>query len=291
MGNTPQNDLRGAFYVVCGAVCFGVCGGLIKHLTADMSAGMVGFLRHVIALPFFLPMIWQKGWWTVATKRPFAHVLRGATGFGSFMLFIVALTNMRIGDAFALAYTTPFWSFLIAVMVFRERLGVARLVATGVGFAGVLMVVKPAGDFNAYALVALASAVFTSAAMMMVKQLSATEPPDRIAFWFILTGVPLGLPFAAYDWTPPATTALTPLAFLGALTWLGQRCLSRGYSLGQFSKMAPLVYVQVAIATAIGIFSFGEVPDLLAAAGMVLIAVGAIAVVRPTAPVTSRRLP
>ncbi len=281
MGSTAQNDLKGTLYIVCGAVCFGVCGGLIKHLTGDMSAGMVGFLRHVFALPFFLPMIWRKGWGAVATKRPLGHFLRGATGFGSFMLFVVALTHMRIGDAFALSYTTPFWSFLIAVLVFGERLGMARVVATAVGFAGVLMLVKPTGDFNAYAIVALASAAFTSAAMMMVKQLSATEPPDRIAFWFILVGVPLGAPLAAFDWTPPGIDALAPLVLLGALTWLGQRCLSRGYSLGQFSKMAPLVYVQVAVATAIGIFAFGEVPDLMAAAGMVLIAAGAIAVVRP----------
>lgn len=283
MGNTAQNDLKGALYIVCGAVCFGICGGLIKHLTADLSAGMVGFLRHVFALPFFLPMIWRKGWGAVATKRPLAHFLRGAIGFGSFMLFVLALTHMRIGDAFALSYTTPFWSFLIAVLVFGERFGLTRVVATAVGFVGVLMLVKPAGDFNAYAIVALASASMTSVAMMMVKQLSATEPPDRIAFWFILTGLVLGLPLAAFDWTPPAADALAPLVLLGGLTWFGQRCLSRGYAIGQFSKMAPLVYVQVAIATLIGIFAFDEVPDLIAAAGMVLIAAGAIAVVRPAA--------
>ncbi|MBL8832231.1 MAG: DMT family transporter [Rhodospirillales bacterium] len=283
MGNTAQNDLKGAFYIVGGAVCFGVCGGLIKHLTADMSAGMAGFLRHVFALPFFLPMIWRRGWGSVATTRPLGHFLRGAAGFGSFMMFVVALTHMRMGDAFALSYTTPFWSFLIAVLVFGERLGAARVAATAIGFAGVLMLVKPAGDFNAYALVALASASLTSVAMMMVKQLSATEPPDRIAFWFILAGIPLGAPLAAFAWTPPGVDDVVPLVLLGALTWLGQRCLSRGYALGQFSKMAPLVYVQVAVATAIGIFAFGEVPDLMAVAGMVLIAAGAIAVVRPAA--------
>jgi drug/metabolite transporter (DMT)-like permease len=216
----------------------------------------------------------------VATKRPLGHFLRGATGFASFMLFVVALTHMPIGDTFALAYTTPFWSLFIAVLVFGERLGLRRVLATAIGFAGVLMVVKPAGDFNAFAFVALASACLTSAAMMMVKQLSATEPPDRIAFWFILVGLPLGAPLAAFAWTPPDSEALLPLVLLGVLTWLGQRCLSRGYSLGQFSKMAPLVFVQVAIATGIGIAVFGEVPDPLVAVGMVLIAAGAIAVVR-----------
>ena len=174
MGEMARNDLKGAIYIVSGAVCFAICGGLIKHLTDEMSWGTVGFLRHVFALPFFLPMIWRKGWGVVATKRPLGHLLRGAAGFASFMLFVVALTHMPIGDTFALAYTSPFWSLAIAVLVFGERLGIRRVVATLVGFAGVLIVVKPAGDFNAFALVALASACLTSIAMMMVKQLSAT---------------------------------------------------------------------------------------------------------------------
>jgi drug/metabolite transporter (DMT)-like permease len=282
MGETARNDIKGAVYIVSGAICFAICGGLIKHLTAEMSWGTVGFLRHVVALPFFLPMIWRKGWGSVATRRPLGHLLRGSAGFSSFILFVLALTHMRIGDAYALSYTTPFWSLGIAVLVFGERLGIWRVVATAVGFAGVLMVVKPTGDYNVFAFVALASASLTSIAMMMVKQLSATEPPDRIAFWFILVGLPLGAPLAAFAWTPPDAKALLPLLLLGALTWLGQRCLSRGYSIGQFSKMAPLVFVQVAIATGIGIVFFDEVPDPLAAVGMVLIAAGAIAVLRRT---------
>jgi drug/metabolite transporter (DMT)-like permease len=280
MVHTARNDLKGAIYMLSGSICFAICGGLIKHLTVEMSWGSVSFLRHVVALPFFLPMIWQKGWSVAATKRPLGHLMRGAAGFASFILFVVALMRMPIGDTFALAYTSPFWSLGIAVLVFGERLGFRRVIATAVGFAGVLMVVKPTGDYNVYAFVALSSACLTSIAMMMVKQLSATEPPDRIAFWFILAGVPLGAPLAAFDWTPPGIDAVVPLVLLGALTWLGQRCLSRGYSLGQFSKMAPLVFVQVGIATGMGILYFGEVPDPLAAVGMVLIAAGAIAVVR-----------
>ncbi|MBI3506994.1 MAG: DMT family transporter [Proteobacteria bacterium] len=281
MADTARNDFKGALYILCGTVCFAAGGGLVKYLTGGMSWGSVVFFRHVFALPFFLPMIWMQGWGQVATRRPFSHLLRGASGFASFTLFVVALTQLRMGDAFALSYTTPFWSLLVAATVFGERVGPARIVATLIGFTGVMMLVKPTGDFNVYALVALASAALTSVAMMMVKQLSATEPPDRIAFWFIFVGIPLGAPLAALAWTPPADAATLGLfVVLGLLTWLGQRCLSRGYTLGQFSKMAPLAFVQVALATVIGIVGFGEVPDPLAAVGMVLIAIGAIVIVR-----------
>lgn len=282
MENIGKNDAKGALFVVSGALCFAACGGLIKFLSSELSWGMVGFLRHVFAMPFFLPMVWRRGWGTVATTRPIAHFLRGAAGFTSFMLFVVALTHMPIGDAFALSYTTPFWSMIVAAIVFGEKVGPIRIGATLLGFVGVLMVVKPGGDVNPFAFIALFSAVLTCLAMMMVKQLSATEPPDRIAFWFILAGLPLGAPLALFGWTPPSMHHLPWLIVLGVLTWLGQRCLSRGYALGQFSKMSPLVFVQVGVATILGVFAFGEVPDMLVVAGMILIAVGAIIVVRPS---------
>ncbi len=280
MQNAVRSDAKGALYVVSGALCFAACGGLIKYLSRELDWGMVGFLRHVFALPFFLPMVWRRGWATVATTRPLAHFLRGAAGFTSFMLFVVALTHLPIGDAFALSYTTPFWSMIVAAIVFGERVGPIRVAATLLGFVGVLMIVKPGGELNPFSFVALFSAVLTCLAMMMVKQLSATEPPDRIAFWFIFAGLPLGAPLAAVGWTPPELHHLPWLVVLGALTWLGQRCLSRGYALGQFSKMSPLVFVQVGVATLMGIFVFGEVPDVLAVIGMILIAAGAIVVVR-----------
>ncbi len=281
MADTGRNDLKGALYILCGTIFFAAGGALIKYLTREMAWGSVVFLRHIFALPYFLPMVWLHGWSQIATRRPLAHLARGTSGFASFTLFVISLTQLRMGDAFALSYTTPFWSLFVAAIVFRERVGPVRILATVIGFIGVLLLVKPTGDFNAYALVALASAALTSVAMMMVKQLSATEPPDRIAFWFLLVGIPLGAPLAVLDWTPPADTATLGLCvLLGGLTWLGQRCLSRGYALGQFSKMAPLAFVQVGLATAIGVVGFGEVPDIHAAIGIVLIGVGAIVIVR-----------
>ncbi len=280
MENTARNDAKGALFVVGGALCFAVCGGIIKFLTAELSWGEVGFLRHVFALPFFLPMVWKRGWSSVVSTRPLGHFLRGAAGFSSFMLFVLALANLPIGDAFALSYTTPFWSMAVAAIVFGERVGPLRIAATLLGFAGVLLIVKPGGEVNPFSFVALVSAALTCLAMMMVKQLSATEPPDRIAFWFIFAGIPLGAPLAVFGWAVPEIRHLPWLALLGGLTWLGQRFLSRGYALGQFSKMSPLVFVQVAVATLLGVFVFGEVPDAYAVVGMVMIAAGAIFVVR-----------
>ncbi|MCA3265292.1 MAG: DMT family transporter [Azospirillum sp.] len=295
MNETARNDLRGAAFIVAGGASFATGGAILKHLSADFDWGQLALLRHVFAVVFFLPLIVRGGWRSFATTRPGAHALRGAFGSYSYALFVLALVNMPMGDAFALSYTTPFWSLGLAVLVFGERFGAARIAATALGFVGVAFVVRPGegglAGASIFAVVALVSALMTGLAMMMVKRLSATEPPDRIAFWFLMTGIPCLAPIAALDWRPVAWGHVPWFAALGALTFVGQRCLSRGYAIGTFSKMAPLVYVQVAIATAWGFAAFGEVPAWSTLAGMAMIGAGTVWVVRdPARRVTSRRL-
>jgi drug/metabolite transporter (DMT)-like permease len=296
MQDTAKSDRQGAVFVVAGCVCFAAGGAILKFLSADLSWAQLAVLRHVFAVVFFLPMIVRLGPGYFFTARPLAHGLRGAFGSYSYALFVLALVNMPMGDAFALAYTTPFWSLGLAVLVFGERFGGARIAATALGFAGVLLIVRPGTSEGGYvpifAFVALFSGLLTSLAMMMVKRLSSSEPPDRIAFWFLAAGIPCVGPIAAFDWRPLEWAHLPWFVVLGALTFYGQRCLSRGYTLGAFSKMAPLIYVQVALATVLGFAAFGEVPLWTTLAGMAAIVMGAIWVVRdPSRPVTSRRLP
>jgi drug/metabolite transporter (DMT)-like permease len=297
MDETAKNDRAGALYIVTGCALFATGGAILKHLSGDLSWAQLAVLRHAFAVPFFLPTILSLGLGYFLTARPLAHGLRGALGSYSYALFVLALVNMPMGDAFSLAYTTPFWSLGLAALAFGERFGWGRVAATALGFAGVLLIVRPgAGEGSAvapvFAAAALLSAFLTSLAMMMVKRLSATEPPDRIAFWFVIAGIPCLAPIAALDWRPFEWAHVPWFVVLGALTNYGQRCLSRGYARGTFSKMAPLVYVQVALATLWGFAAFGEVPLWTTLAGMMLIACGTVWVVRdPSGRFTSRRLP
>lgn len=295
MDETTKNDRRGALHIAIGCACFATGGAILKHLSEDLSWGQLALLRHIFGLAFFVPMVVRLGPAYFFTSRPVSHAVRGAFGSYSYALFVLALVNMPMGDAFSLAYTTPFWSLAVAAIVFRERFGWSRVAATALGFAGVVLVVRPgtgAGNYaTIFAFVALLSAFLTSLAMMMIKRLSVTEPSDRIAFWFLVTGIPCLGPIAAYDWRPMDWAHLPWLALLGVLTYYGQRGLSRGYALGTFSKMAPLVYVQVALATVWGFAAFGEVPLWTTLVGMALIAAGTVWVVRdPARPLTSRRL-
>lgn len=269
----PADDLRGGLFVVGAVSCFSVAFLIIKHLTVDLPEPMIGLLRSIFAVLFFVPMILKRGLGFLATSRPFSHFWRSAFGYISFLMFIYAVARLPLGDAVALSFTSPFWSILIGVAVFGDKLTLRLAIAVAIGFSGVLLIAQPsaAAGLGIGAIIAISSAVFTSLAMMMVKQLAATEPPDRTAFYFMfMSGFVAAVP-AAFDWQWPSAHHWPGLIAIGALFYMGQLMLTRGYTYGTFSRVAPLDFVRLPLSLFLGYLWFGEIPAALAVGGMALI--------------------
>jgi drug/metabolite transporter (DMT)-like permease len=271
-GRLPD-DLRGGLLIVLGGLCFTGVAAIIKELGGELSVPVIALWRHIFALACFAPLVVVRhGIGAVRTHRYFSHFYRGLFGFISFYGGIYALARLTLADATALSFTAPLWSLLLAVVFLGDRVRPSRWLAVAIGFAGVLLIARPGSSrLDPAMLVALGAALFSSLAMMKVKQLSATEPPDRITFYFLANGLLIGLVPALATWGTPNTTQLVLLAAMGALSCVGQMFLTRGYALGQFSKVAPMDFCRLPLAILLGLALFGERPDLLALAGMAVI--------------------
>jgi drug/metabolite transporter (DMT)-like permease len=266
-----SDDARGALLMLASGLLFTITSGALKELAASLPAMEVGLLRNAMALAFFVPMLWRRGLSLIRTERYRDHFWRGAFGYLSFLAFIYVMPILTLADVIALSFTTPLWSLLLAVLFLRERVPPSRWIAVAVGFAGVVMIAKPTSAVGWATALALLSALVASLAMMKVKQLSLTEPPDRIAFYFMLNGLFIGLPLAVPDWRTPGPTEWLLLALTGGLSFVSQLCMTRGYALGAFTKMAPMDFCRLPLGILTGFVFFAELPDLLSVVGMVVV--------------------
>lgn len=271
------DEWRGGLYMIAGAATLATHFAVIKYLTADISQPVLALWRGVFATLLFMPRVFRDGWGIVATSRPIGHAWRSFFGFISFLLFIYTLGLLPLGDAVAISFTSPFWSVILGVVVFRDRMSWRLAAAVAVAFTGVILIARPSGGgFGWGAVLGLASAVLTSLAMMMVKQLTRSEPPDRIAFYFMVGGAVFALPVSAFDWVWPHGTDWLLLLACAAMFYAGQTFLARAYAHGTFSRVAPLDLIRLPVSLLIGFVWFGEVPALLAFAGMALIALASL---------------
>ena len=150
---------------------------IVKYMASELPVFVVAIARTFFALCMLLPWLIRSGPTALRTTRHALHFIRAFLGISAFVVLVYALENLILADAMVLAFTSPFWSILIGAIVLKEMIRGRRIAATVVGFCGMLMIVKPHLSVEPAMLLALFSAVLTSAAMISMKRLSATEPP------------------------------------------------------------------------------------------------------------------
>lgn len=274
------NNVRGILWMLLAVTTLTTMFVVVKHMATELPVFVVAIARTFFALCMLTPWLVRSGPSVLRTRRPGLHFIRSFCGIAAFVTLIFALEDLILADAMVLAFTSPFWSILIGAIVLKELIRGRRVAATVVGFCGMLLIVKPHLGVEPAMLLALLSAVLTSSAMISMKNLSSTEPPTRIVFYFMFFGTLILLPGAAYTWETP-TLAQTGWLFLaGVLGAIGQDFLARAYDAGEVSIVAPFDFMRLPVAAILGYIVFSEIPDSWSILGTAVIIASAIYLLR-----------
>jgi drug/metabolite transporter (DMT)-like permease len=265
------DNLRGIFWMLAAITALTGMFACVKMMTHDLPIFVIALMRTLVSLALLLPWLVRHGLSAARTARPALHFWRSFCGIAAFVCSVYALKDMLLADMTILSFTTPFWSIIISALVLGEIIRRDRTIATIIGFVGVVLVVQPQGGVQPAALLALLSALLTSLAMIAMKRLSATEPPDRIVFYFMLFATLLVLPPAIITWQTPTAPQFAWLAAAGVLGFLGQSWLARAYDAAEVNVVAPFDFGRVPIAALIGFVAFDEIPTVWSGIGTVVI--------------------
>ena len=168
----PPN-VQGALWLVSGGFIFTSTSAMIRLLSTQVESVQTAFFRAVISVILLLPMIAAgrvKPW---QSKRIVGHFWRTAMGTGSMVLGFYAVTLLPLADATAIAFSQPLFSVVVAALLLGEKVRWRRWSATVIGFAGVLIMVRPGeGSLQLGALVGLANAAAVSLSILLVRRLS-----------------------------------------------------------------------------------------------------------------------
>jgi drug/metabolite transporter (DMT)-like permease len=231
----------------------------------------VSLFRMVAALVFYLPWLMRHGIGIMRTERIKIHFMRGFFGATSLFCMMYAVANLILADATVLGFTIPLWTIVLAALFMGERVRLRRTIATIVGFMGVVVVVQPQAGIAPAALVALGGAILASGAITTMKELTRTEPADRIVVYFLVFGTVILAGPAIYVWQMPTAEQWGWVALLGLFGSTGQTFLTRAYASGEMTIVAPLDFLRIIVAGFIGYFIFDELPDVWAFVGTLVV--------------------
>jgi len=256
----PPN-VQGALWLVSGGFIFTSTSAMIRLLSTQVESVQTAFFRAVISVILLLPMIVAgrvKPW---HSKRIIGHFWRTAMGTGSMVLGFYAVSMLPLADATAIAFSQPLFSVVVAALVLGEKVRWRRWSATVIGFAGVLIMVRPGeGSLQLGALVALANAAAVSISILLVRRLSDSETPLMILTQFaIFSTILLAVP-ATLVWRWPDLWGWV-LAFGIALSaTVGQYFWVQAFKSGEMSAVAPFEYMRLPFAVFVGWLIWGEMP-------------------------------
>src|SRR4051794_12309867 len=157
---SPRSDLRGIAGMVLATGFFVVNDSFMKLAAADLPPFEVLFLRGMAAAVCCIVLLLGLGQWRrLASGMGGACLLRGAVETCSVLCYILALVHMPIADVVAIGQTAPLILIGLIWLIFRERIGVAKLALIMLGFAGALLVAQPgSGGLSLYVVLAFGAA-------------------------------------------------------------------------------------------------------------------------------------
>lgn len=268
-------NVIGALWMLGSAVAFTAMTTLVKFLGDDYSAALQTFYRQTAGLLILAPWILRDWRGAFRTTRPGILLFRSAAGTTGMILAFYAYQKMPLADANALSFTRTLWLVPLAFFVLREKLGPKRIGAALIGFAGVLVMLRPGMGGEAMglpALAALASALLLALTITGMKVMVRDHPPFVLLVYSAVLGFIFALPGAFIQWRWPEPADLGLLAAMGVMGTITQGCYIKGMQVGDAAAMAPIDYTRLVFAAVAGFVLFSEVPGVwtLVGAGIVV---------------------
>lgn len=246
-----------------------------RELAAELTTFQILFFRSIVGLAAVALLLQRSGWTQVRTRVFGTHLVRNLAHFAGQYGWFYGLALIPLTEVFAIEFTMPIWTAVLATLILGERMNRLRIAAVATGFVGVLVVLRPGlAAVSPAALAVLASAAAYALSHVFTKRMSTTETPLAILFYMTVIQLPLGLVPALPDWVWPSA-ALWPWVVVVALTGLSAHyCLARAFRLADATVVVPMDFLRLPLIAFFGLVLYGEAlqPWVVLGAGIILLA-------------------
>lgn len=267
--------------MVGAALLFAAMGAGVKAASRELPNVMVVFFRNAVGFLTLLPWLARGGFANLRTRHFREHVVRGLAGLLAMFCFFYGIAHLRLADAMLLNQSVPLFLPFVESLWLKEAVPSRVYWPIGVGFLGLLFILKPGtGLFEAAALVGASSALFAAVAQVGIRRLTRTEPATRIVFYFaVIATVVSSLPLLV-AWVTPSPKLWVVLLGMGTFATFGQLCLTKAYAFAPAARVGPFIYTGVVFASLVDWLLWGTLPDGYSVIGALVVVGAAVLALR-----------
>ncbi len=272
-------EIKGPLLVAGAMFFFAAMSAMVKAAGSEVPVVQVVFFRGVFSLPILIWLV-RRNKVSLRGSRPSLLLLRAFVGTVALTLLFIATVEIPVASAMVLNQTAPVFVLPMAAIFFRERIGALQILLVFAALAGVALIIKPTGDMaNVYGVVALASAVFTASAYIVIRKLIATEHTLTIVTWFTLFSTLVMVPPMIPVFVMPGLQTMAVLVGVGLSAMFGQLLLTTAYRHGSPGRLAVIGSMSAVFGAGFDLVFWRCLPNVTTALGIVLV-IGACAAIQ-----------
>jgi drug/metabolite transporter (DMT)-like permease len=273
--NSQSQTLRGVVWMLGAVLSFAAMAVAVRELQRHMGSFELLFLRSLVMLAIVAVMVARSGRAAVRTQRLGLHVLRNTLHFAGQFFWVYSIGALTLATVFAIEFTMPVWTALLAAFFLGERLNPGRVVQLVLGLAGVLIILRPgAGFFQPAALVMIAGSMCYAATMITTKRLTATDSPLAVLLWMSVVQTPIGLVAALPQWVTPLPVDLPWVIAIGTGSFTAHYCLTRAMMAADATVVVPIDFIRLPLIAVVGALFYAEPFDPMVIVGAAVIFIG-----------------
>jgi drug/metabolite transporter (DMT)-like permease len=239
-----------------------------RQLAGHMTTFQILFFRSLIGLVIIAFMLWRSNWKQIFTKLFKVHALRNIAHFGGQFGWFYGIAFIPLAEVFALEFTVPIWTAVLATALLGEQITRARVSAIALGLAGVILILRPGlAVISPASLAVLGGAFCYALSHTLTRKLAQVDTPLAILFYMTLIQLPLGLLTSIFDWATPPIAMLPWIIVVGVAALSGHYCMARALAIADAVVVVPLDFLRLPLIAGVGALIYHESLDWLVLAG------------------------
>lgn len=276
-----DKNIQGILHMITACFWFALMATMIRHVSQTMPPFEMVFFRNLFSVIIALPWAYKIGFKNIKTTRWSLYIYRTISGVIAMSMLFYSISIIPLTDAIALTFVVPISSTILAIIFLKEKVDMYRWMAIGIGFIGVLFILRPGGDSFHYAsLFVLVTAICWSVSNILVKKLTNTDDAKTIVFIAMVMMTPFSLPLAIPSWQEPTFTEILWLIALGWTSNQAQISMAHAYSKSDINVVLPFDFSRLVFITIFAYVFFSEVIDKWTAIGAIIIFTSSVYVAR-----------
>ena len=270
-----HNPVRGALWMSGAVLSFALMAIAVRQLLRHMGILEILFWRTGVALVIAAAIAARHGAAAIRTRRLPLHATRALVHLGGQFCWMYAIAALALATVFAIEFTMPVWTALLAFAFLGERLSANRIVMLVLGLAGIAIILRPGvGPFHPAALVMLFGALLYAGNMIFTKSLSATDTAIAVTFWMSVVQAPVTLLAALPEWVAPHAIDVPWMCAIGAGSFAAHYSMTRAMKYADATVVVPIDFTRLPLIAVIGALFYNEPFDPRVLAGAAVIFAG-----------------